>query len=104
MSEEAKIAGVAAVGAVIGLKFIPQSVGAALFSIASSVALALFLAEPLAKWFAAPKDTAEGLLLIGLLIGLFGLPVCDLIFRSLKKSDLSVRLSSLVELIRAWRT
>lgn len=100
MSDEAKIAGVAALGAIIGLKFIPQSFGAALFSIASSVAMAMLIASPLAKWLATPEDTVEIVLIVGLLVGLFGMPICDLIFRALKKSDLSIKFSDIIELLR----
>ena len=86
-----KVIGAAFTGSVISRRFRPEmSRIAFLSSILSSVAMAYFIATPLAKAF----GNEEYAPIIGSLIGIFGLTICITIEKTIKETDWSGILKS----------
>jgi energy-converting hydrogenase Eha subunit A len=82
------------VGGVLALPYLKMTRTQKLLSVPSAVFMSYQLAAPLSAWVGLPEGA------VGALMGLFGMAICHLIFDSLQKSDLSVKFSDIIELLR----
>ena len=84
-------------GALIAFPYLNMTRNQKMLSIPSAIFMSYEFSEHVALWVGLPEGA------VGALMGLFGMSICHLIFESLQKSDLSVKFSDIIELIRSRR-
>jgi len=84
-------------GGLLALPYLKMTPTQKMLSVPSAVFMSYQFSAPIAEWV----GLAEGA--VGALMGLFGMAICHLIFDSLQKSDLSIKVADIIELIRSRR-
>jgi hypothetical protein len=88
------VIGATVVGGIVAMPYIKMTKKQKAMAIPSAVFMSYQFAAPIAMFIGLPEGA------VGALMGLFGMSICHLIFESLQKSDLSVRFSDIIELLR----
>lgn len=84
-------------GGLVSMSFIQMCIKKRFAAIGSGAVMAYEIGTPVSEFVSLPPEPT------GFLIGLFGVSICNLIFESLKKSDLSFKFSDIIDLIRGRR-
>ena len=91
------VVGATVVGGIVAMPYVKMTGKQKAMAIPSAVFMSYEFAAPIAIWVGLPEGA------VGALMGLFGMSICHLLFEALQKSDLSVRFSDIIELIRSRR-
>lgn len=91
------VIGATIVGGLLALPYLKMTPKQKALSVPSAVFMAYEFAAPIAAWVGLTEGA------VGALMGLFGMAICHLIFDSLQKSDLSIKVADIIELIRSRR-
>jgi len=84
-------------GGILALPYLKMTRTQKILSVPSAVFMSYEFSAPISMFIGLPEGA------VGALMGLFGMAICHLIFESLQKSDLSVKVSDIIELIRIRR-
>lgn len=84
----------ALIGGICAIPFVQMVLKNRVLALLFGMVMAFFVAVPLAAWVGLEREAAA------FLVGLFGKPICQLIFDSIRKSDLSLKVQDIIELIR----
>ncbi len=82
------------VGGLVSMTFIKMPVKQRIAAIGSGIAMASYIGSWVSGFVGLDPEAT------GFLIGLFGISICNLIFESIKKSDLSVKWADVIALFR----
>lgn len=83
------------IGGIVAMPYVKMTRSQKILAVPSAVFMSYEFASPIALIIGLPEGA------VGALMGLFGMSICHLIFDSLHKSDLSIKISDIIELIRS---